>query len=157
MNSLPAATAGEELDLHELVVEQAITAFIRFYNNRISTGDYKPIDVIHGDSHGDRIKRRLRAFLAEHSQQLTFTPGEKLDGNSGRTRVYPERALPEANNLLEGQILEFCQSPKLRERIIGKFRRYSYPEVAKAIENLVKEGQLREVKDGQKRYTTARR
>ncbi|MGB8647656.1 MAG: Smr/MutS family protein [Anaerolineae bacterium] len=141
-----------ELDLHALTVEEAIEGFVRFYNGRVTLGHKGPIDVIHGSTHGDRIKRRLQAFLAEHPDRLAFDRGEELSGNPGLTRVYPERALPTMPDVLGRQIVEFCAAPKTKDKITGKLRRYPYTQVAQAIENLVKGGQLKELKGAVTRY-----
>ncbi len=154
MNKSHGTDAGAELDLHELTVDEAIEELIRFYNGRIGRGEKGRIDVIHGNVHGDRIKRRLHAFLARHADRVAFEPGENVDGNAGKTLVYPERALPDRLDLLEGEILEFCRTPKTREKIAGEFRRHGHGKVAQAISNLTKSGQLVKLKDAHTRYQT---
>ncbi len=141
-----------ELDLHELTVEQAMEQFIRLYNRRVSAGEKGDIDVIHGNVHGNRIKRRLHAFLATQSDKLSYAPGENLDGNPGHTIVYPNRPLPDKTDLLGSEILAFCETPKTREKIASKFYRYPHKEIVQAIDILVRDGRLAEIKSGIKKY-----
>lgn len=115
-----------EIDLHGLLVAEAIEAFIEYYNDRVRGGDYRRILVIHGygsTGEGGKIRTRLRSFLAAHDAHLSFEHGEHLSGgNLGSTFVFPRKPLPTPLDALSSEILDYCRSPKTKSKIAGRFR-----------------------------------
>ena len=137
----------ETLDLHGQTWSEALPAFIEAYNGalRRSGGG---LEVVHGygaSGVGGVLRKRLRAFLRRHEGRLEFMLGEDVDGNAGVTLVVPRAALPEVDDLLAEQVLEYCERPKAQGKIMGKFRRHGAPAVQGAIRALERAGRLRAV------------
>ncbi len=131
-----------EIDLHGLTIKEAINAFIEFYNNNLNT----EFTVIHGygsSGEGGKIKSNLRAFLRKNNEKLIFYPGEDVGLNQGITLVKALKPIPTANDILSEKILEFCQQPKTKEKITGKFRNDGTDTVVKCIKSLEKKGFLK--------------
>lgn len=145
----------ETLDLHGQTWSEALPAFIEAYNGalRRSGGG---LEVVHGygsSGVGGALRSRLRSFLRRHEGRLEFMLGEDMDGNAGVTFVVPRTALPDVDDLLAEQVLEYCERPKSRSKIMGKFRRHGDPKVGQAMGMLEREGRLRAVsKKGVKVY-----
>ena len=146
-----------EIDLHGLTWRDALSEFTRLYDDVVSgttvSGD-DSITVIHGygsTGEGGTLRKRFRNVLARFDEYLEFTPGEETDGNQGCTIVRPLKALPDSTELLSEDILEYCQTPKTRSKIAGRFRRHGDTSVIEAIQSLEKQGRLRRFH--KKRYT----
>ena len=157
-SSQQSFSVSVELDLHGCTVKQAMEKFACLYNERVGEGKLgSPIVVIHGDNHGDRIKRRLRAFLNKHKDSLSFQYGEDREQNPGCTWVWPRQLLPSTDQILADKILEYCQSPKTTEKIFQECRHHEFDElgIARLIRSLVKSGHLIEVNNGRRLYRTA--
>lgn len=155
--------ASYSIDFHGQTWADALPEFIALYNRALaeqaggggSSGGVT-LDVIHGygaTGVGGVLKRRIRGYLARHTERLEFRPGEDVDGNQGHTLVTPARPLPEADELLAEQILEYCETPRAQSKITGRFRRYGDPQTLQAIRSLERQGRLRAAPGGRvKRY-----
>ena len=137
-----------ELDLHGRTWSEAIEEFIRVYNDAVEASDELAtldIVVIHGygsSGEGGVIRHRLRAFLRRFPERVDFTSGEESNGNQGCTVVRPLAKLPRSLDMLEEQIAGFCEQPRTKNAIAGKFRRYGDRRVLNAIQTLVQRGLL---------------
>jgi hypothetical protein len=135
------------IDLHGFHAQDALERFLDYYNQRVKRGDKNVIEVLHGyGSHGrggDAIKKRIRAFLKRFPDYVNFergtTEGRMYDD---LTLVYPKRILPDLENQLVAEILEFCSSKKSEEKIFNKFRRHGDKKVREVLIGLVKDGRL---------------
>ena len=65
-----------------------------------------------------------------------------MDGNQGYTLVKPLKRLPDVEDLLAEAILEYCDRPRTRSKIMGKFRSHGQPRILQAIRSLEKQGRL---------------
>ena len=133
-----------QIDLHGLLVIDAIEAFVKFYNSKVKKGNFTDIRVIHGygsGGTGGKINIKLRKFLAANEDKLSFEPGEKLfPANPGITMVKPRKPLPSFIDALASEILEFCSIPKTKSKISGKFRRYGEQRIKASLNTLEKSG-----------------
>jgi hypothetical protein len=132
-----------EIDLHGYTVDEALKAFLVFYNKNAGGG--ARLRIIHGYgavSESARILRKLREFLATAASNLDWKRGEDVEGNPGVTIVYAHKKLPSADNLLEQEILEFCSLPRTESKIAGQLRQYPPREVKAALRALVRRGDL---------------
>ena len=140
--------ASYELDLHGMTWRKSLEEFIALYNHSIGCTDDPTsvqIKMIHGygsSGEGGVIGNRLRSFCQRFETYLEFTPGEQIDGNMGCTVVTPIKRLPETDDLLAEQIWEYCEQPRPRSKIVGKFRRYGNPRIGEAIKSLEKQRRL---------------
>ena len=138
-----------EIDLHGQTWRDALGDFMRLYGDVISETTVpanSAIVVIHGygsTGEGGTLRKRFRSFLARFEECLEFTPGEEVDGNQGCTIVRPLRGLPDSTELLSEDILDYCQTPKTRSKITGRFRRHGDTSVIEAIQSLERQGRLR--------------
>ena len=148
--------ATRQIDLHDLTASEAIAEFAATYNRWFAAGYRDRIEIVHGygsSGVGGVIRKRLRAFLATHSDRFKqITPGDDL-GNPGVTWVYPKGRLPEAPAFaagpLEQAILAFCREPKAEAKILTKLvGRYGDPAIRAAIRDLVRSGALEAVRSG---------
>ncbi len=152
-----------EIDLHELTWQEALPAFIDFYNESIRQAAGGPavrLDVIHGygsSGAGGVLRKRLRVYLQEHAAhgRLEFTPGELADANPGHTFVLPYQPLPSASDLLAAGILAYCARPRTLSKISGKFRRHGEPTVKATIDSLVRQRLLRTAGKGSRKVYEA--
>jgi len=134
-----------ELNLHGYHMNEALNIFLTFYNNQISMDKKDCFRLIHGygsSGQGGKIRVRLRQFLKEHSECVSYKTGEEIENNPGATWIYPKSILPSFENLLESKILDFCSSPKTQKKIAGQFRVYGDQQVSQAIKNLIKQNLL---------------
>ena len=157
---------SHSIDFHGQTWADALPEFIALYNRALATqsnpGNHggssgsSTLDLIHGygsTGAGGILKRRLRAYLARHTDRLEFRPGEDVDGNQGHTLVTPAQPLPATADLLAEQILEYCETPRTQSKITGKFRRHGDPQTLQAIRTLARQGRLRPDPHGKiKRY-----
>jgi len=139
--------SSNEIDLHGCPVAEAIDLFVNYYNARVSFGDFSRILVIHGygsTGEGGKIRTRLRGFLENHHEELTFEAGENLSGgNLGSTFVFPRKPLPSMIDALSNEILDYCQAPKTKSKISGKFRQYGEARIQASLQALEKQKLLR--------------
>jgi len=149
-----------EIDLHGLDSISAIDAFVDYYNDRIRNGDFGNINVIHGYGAGGgegKIRRKLRSFLSAHPDCLSFKNGEDLDfHNLGETVVFPRMLLPPAVDRLGEKILEYCSVPKVKSKILGKFRIHGQEKVLESMKYLERRNLLIAVMKGKNRVFTAK-
>lgn len=141
-----------ELDLHHHTVEEALRAFVEFYNRHASGSGSPVLRIIHGYGSaggGAKIQKRLRAFLQTASSSLDWKPGEDVDGNPGVTVIYPRTKLPAVQSRIEAEILSCCSVPRTESRIVGELRNFSPREIKEALRRLVGRGSLRTVVKGQ--------
>ncbi len=136
-----------EIDLHGLTQQEAIQAFVEFYNKRVKAGNKEAIDIIHGygsSGVGGVLKKRIRSFLERNSSYLGYDfVVHGVFQNPGQTRVYPKKPLPSIAEGFHKEIVEFCENPKTLSKISGKFRKYGDQEVLKAVRQLEKSGLLK--------------
>ena len=148
------------IDFHGKTWADALPEFIALYNRALAEQQAGnggvTLDVIHGygaTGVGGVLKRRIRGYLARHTERLEFRAGEDVDGNQGHTLVTPALPLPETAELLAEQILEYCETPRAQSKITGRFRRYGDPQTLQAIRSLERQGRLRADPGGKvKRY-----
>lgn len=136
-----------EIDLHHHTADEALRAFVAFYNREFRKGSREPIRVIHGygsSGEGGVIRRKLRTFLETCSASLEWKPGEDIENNPGFSMVYPRRSLPDVDVQLAAAILAFCVTPRTESKIAGEFRKYGQSAVKEAIRGLLKQGRLKE-------------
>ena len=152
-----------EIDLHGRTWLEAKEEFIAFYNHVLEeTGDTigAQLSVIHGygsTGEGGLLRKRLRGFLQRFADHLEFVPGEDLDGNPGHTVVAPLQQLPDKDGLLADEIWSYCERPRSRSKVIGRFRRNGAPKVIRAVRSLEKQGRLRRLSGrGQPLYEATR-
>ena len=137
-----------EVDLHGMTWRKSLEEFIALYNHAIECTDDPTsvqIKVIHGygsSGEGGVLGNRLRSFCQRFDDYLEFTPGEQIDGNMGCTVITPIKQLPDTDDLLAELISYYCEQPRPRSKIAGKFRRYGSPRIAEAIKELEKQRRL---------------
>ena len=140
------------LDFHGRTWSESLTELIATYNRVLASGSpVELLDIVHGygsTGTGGTLRRRVRSFLSAQSQRLEFKTGEETDGNPGHTLVLPIQPLPEVNDLLAEEILEYCETARAQSKITGKFRRHGDPSVIQAIRSLERQGRLRAVRRG---------
>ena len=141
------------LDLHGLTWAEAEASFIEFYNQTLRQAgkDSVGLDVVHGygsTGTGGVLLTRLRGFLGRYESCLDFQTGEKVDGNPGHTIVVPLKPLPSLLDQLSQDIWNFCDRPRSRSKIIGKFRRHGQTAVLSTIKTLEKQKRLRPSNQG---------
>jgi len=108
---------------------------------------------------GGKIQQELRRYLARNSERLEiYVPGDL--GNPGITRVYPKKLLPAIQNRSSGQnsdqsnrvreaILNFCETPKSKERVFSKLTgRFGDRVLRDEMSRMIRDGLLEE--DGAK-------
>ena len=135
------------LDLHGLTWAEAEASFIEFYNQAVREvgKDVARLDVVHGygsSGIGGVLVTRLRRFLGRYESCLEFKAGERLDGNPGHTIVVPLKPLPSLRDQLSQDIWDFCDRPRSKSKIIGKFRRHGEMVVLSTIKTLEKQKRL---------------
>ena len=135
------------LDLHGLTWAEAEASFIEFYNQvlREVGKDSVRLDIVHGygsSGIGGVLVTRLRRFLARYASCLEFKAGERVDGNPGHTIVVPLKPLPSLRDQLSQDIWDFCDRPRSKSKIIGKFRRHGEMVVLSTIKTLEKQKRL---------------
>jgi hypothetical protein len=151
-------TESRALDLHHRTVPEALQEFVRFYNDCIRENYRGRIEVIHGygsTGTGGVIRKKLRAYLSAHAENLgSFLAGDSL-GNPGVTIVYPKKLLPESPagsarpllNPAQEAIRKYCATPRVRERILIKLRgRFGDRVLSAEIHALVNCGILEEIR-----------
>ena len=140
------------IDLHGQTWSESLAELIAAYNRLLVAGSSSELlEVVHGygsTGTGGSLRRRVRSFLAAHSDRLEFQPGEDANGNPGHTIVLPIQPLPEVSDLLAEQVLEYCETARTQSKITGKFRRHGDPRVMQAIRSLERQGRLRTVSRG---------
>jgi len=135
-----------KINLHGYTVDQALKQFIAIYNLCLQNTKTIKICIIHGygsTGEGGKIRSSLRKYLAEQTDKLQWTSGEKIDGNAGVTYVEPKQALSEPYENLAHEIYHFCQSPKTKKKIAGNFRKYGDQCTLKALNYLEQKNQLK--------------
>lgn len=84
----------KELDLHGKRFKAALQYFFREYEAaRVGSRTLK-LNVIHGvgsKRNSGVIRTELRKLLSRHTDKLIYELGEDVDGNQGRTLVWPRR------------------------------------------------------------------
>jgi len=150
----------DEISLHEgQLVDEALREFVTKYNERIRLNNKEEIKVIHGfgsTGQGGSIRLRLRNLLQNYPDAVEFEEGELYD-NRGVTVVYPKQRIPESINTLSLKLLDYCKTPKTKERIIGEFRGYRTEEIGQAMKALESQGRLHTEMKGKFRCYVATR
>ena len=137
-----------ELDLHGYQVVEAIDIFVKHYNERVKRGDLSPISVIHGygsTGEGGRIKTALLKLLNTSEENLSF---QQEVWNSGKTVIYPVKALPPGAGIISSEIVDYCHLPRTESKVLGKFRRFGDLNVKNTLRRLVKQGILSRERKG---------
>ncbi|MBN2047121.1 MAG: Smr/MutS family protein [Anaerolineaceae bacterium] len=140
-----------KIDLHDLTVREALERFTAYYNRQIGAGNRATIEVVHGygsSGEGGKIRKRLRRLLDRHPDRVQYVRGETISANPGVTYVDPILSLPSNGDVLETEILAYCEVPRSKEKIHGEFRRYSDQQVRGALRRLEKSKQLRVLQKG---------
>jgi Smr domain len=140
-----------ELDVHGLTVDEALKAFVEFYNRLVQSRSREPVRVVHGwgsSGEGGKIRLKLRQLLADLTPNLDWKPGEDIEGNLGVTIVYPSKVIDVLENQLAAAILEFCSTPRTESKISGQFRKYEPRKIKEAIRLLVRRGQMKQIVKG---------
>ena len=135
------------LDLHGLTWAEAEASFIEFYNQALREvgKDVARLDVVHGygsSGIGGVLVTRLRRFLGRYESCLEFKAGERGDGHPRHTMVVPLKPLPSLRDQLSQDIWDFCDRPRSKSKIIGKFRRHGEMVVLSTIKTLEKQKRL---------------
>lgn len=128
---------------------EAREAIVEACNDAVAEGHFEPVDIVHGygkSGVGGTMHSAVRSFLER--QGTEFHTGEDLDRNPGHTVAYPEKPLPSVTERLQVDILAYCETPKTKEQIAGKYRRSGAPAVDGAIKALVGAKMLRVVVEG---------
>ena len=149
--------ADNTLDLHENTWRQAKAIFIENYNGFLSENQTGLIEIIHGygsTGEGGTIRTRLRKFLERHSALLEYQIGEDVDGNIGHTFIHPVERLPNDEDVLLEDIVEYCEIPRTEKKISGKFvKRADMPKIRQTLRLLDKQGRLQKtLKNYQQMY-----
>jgi hypothetical protein len=150
MNDRPPT--ADTLDLHELTVAEAIERFVDAYNLRVKRGELGCWTVIHGygsSGKGGAIRAKLRALLARNPEKLRYELGDDY-GNPGWTWVYPKSRLADRRERLAGEILEFCATPRVEEKILREYAAEGGVQVKEALRSLAKAGRLKSTSKGAK-------
>jgi len=145
----------DEIDLHGYSITEALSAFVVFYNVRVTKGNKSHFHAIHGygsGGNGGKIRSRLRKLLARFPDCVEFVPGEQYSGNPGITMIAPKKLLPSEEEGIGAKIIAFCGAGKSEDKIIGKFRRYGEVQVKSQIKELVRKGELRTYFKGRYKY-----
>ena len=87
-------------------------------------------------------------IVGRYESYLDFQTEEKVDGNPGHTIVVPLKPLPSLLDQLSQDIWDFCDRPRSRSKIIGKFRRHGETAVLSSIKALEKQKRLRPSNQG---------
>jgi hypothetical protein len=149
-----------ELDLHGMKTADAMSFFMREYDNALESGS-SSLKVIHGYGSGGvggDTRRCIRALLSANPACVDYVAGEEVDGNPGYTVVYPKRRLPSGATGLYDSIIQFCSSPKTKSAIVRRFvRRTPESEIDRALRDLENRGRLRTFfRNGRKHYIDSR-
>ena len=137
-----------DIDLHGHTWSEALQQFIRVYNEAVETTtelETLRIVVIHGygsSGEGGIIRHRIRAFLRRFPESVEFAPGEETMDNRGCTVVKPFAKLPDSHDMLEEKITEYCEQPRTKNAIAGRFRRHGDRRVSNTIQTLVQQRRL---------------
>ena len=149
---------SDDLDLHGYTAAEALERFVQHYNVRVNHRQFGRWQIIHGygsTGEGGTIRAKLRAFLDRHPDKLRFEAGEQY-GNPGWTWVYPKLRLPDQRERLALALLDYCQTGRTEEKILREFVAANGVQVKDLLRSLVKQGRLREVRNGNKRqYLTS--
>lgn len=87
-----------QIDLHGRSLEDAMRAFVTFYNDCLRSGYRGRIEVVHGygsSGVGGVILRELRSYLAANAGRLEQCIHGESVGNIGLTVTYPKSRLPQ--------------------------------------------------------------
>ncbi|KPA12831.1 protein containing Smr protein/MutS2 [Candidatus Magnetomorum sp. HK-1] len=134
-----------ELNVHGYTVNEAINLFLFFYNSCAQQKKGTRLCVVHGygsTGGAGKIRSALRKLLTDHNDKLEWHPGEQIDGNPGITYITAYQLLPETHENLASEIIQFCHTPKTREKIAGHFRKHGDQCVLKSIRYLEKNSLL---------------
>ena len=146
------ASSSEKLDLHGLTFAEALERFVEQYNLRVKRGQLGCWTVVHGygsSGEGGVIRSKLRGFLDHHLDKLRYDPGDNY-GNPGWTWVYPKLRLPDKQERLALEILDFCATPRVEDKILREFAISGGVQVKETLRTLVKQGRLKTVGMGPK-------
>ena len=149
--------AESRLDLHEYMWKQAKAIFIENYNQFLSEKQTGSIEIIHGyGSTGEEgiIRTRLRKLLERYASHLEFRLGEDIDSDIGHTFVFPAQPLPDDEDVLLEDMVEYCSIPRTEKKISGKFvKRVDMPKIRQTVRLLEKQGRLEKtLKNNQPMY-----
>lgn len=75
----------EELDLHRLTVDEAITQLDQFLNTAFQAGLYR-VRIVHGKGTGI-LRQEVRRYLSGHPLVKSYCPADRYHGGAGATQV----------------------------------------------------------------------
>ena len=75
----------EELDLHRLTVDEAITQLDQFLNAAFQAGLYR-VRIVHGKGTGI-LRLEVRRYLSGHPLVKSYCPADHYHGGAGATQV----------------------------------------------------------------------
>ncbi|MFC1899323.1 Smr/MutS family protein [Chloroflexota bacterium] len=78
-------SAGDEVDLHRLTVDEAIPKLDQFLNDAFRAGLYR-VRVIHGKGTG-ALREEVSRYLTDHPLVRSFAPADRYHGGVGATQV----------------------------------------------------------------------
>lgn len=139
-----------EIDLHNHTVDEAMKFMIECFKEEWKKGK-KVIKVIHGygsGGKGGKIKKSVREYLNKNSKIFKYDTGEGIELNQGYTIIYINGSIEDTKYLIEDNLIEFCTTPKTRDKIIGEFRKYGEKEIMLLITKVIRSGRLKEVIKG---------
>lgn len=142
----------DKLDLHGYTVAEAIERFVEQYNLRVKNGQHGGWTIVHGygsSGEGGAIRNKLRSFLDRHLDKLRYEPGDNY-GNPGWTLVYPKLQLPDRRERMALEILDFCSTPRVEEKILREFANWGGVQVKEILRSMVKHGRMKSVPKGLK-------
>ena len=76
---------GEELDLHRLTVDEALTQLDQFLNTAFQAGLYR-VRIVHGKGTGI-LRQEVRRYLSGHPLVKSYRPADRYHGGAGATQV----------------------------------------------------------------------
>jgi hypothetical protein len=144
--------ATKSIDLHGLLVSEALDAFLSEFNARARRRDRSEFSVIHGYGSlgGDgAIRTRLRSLLRAYPAKARWRTGESADGNPGHTLVIAIEEIPQGAELIAQCVLAHCaNAPTTAEKIANALRRFPQPEVLETVKRLHSTGALSRIQKG---------
>ncbi len=75
----------EELDLHRLTVDEALTELDQFLNTAFQAGLYR-VRIVHGKGSGI-LRQEVRRYLSGHPLVKSHRPADRYHGGVGATQV----------------------------------------------------------------------
>ena len=84
-NELVNKSSGVELDLHGMIVDDAILGVDKFLNEKFRSGHYR-VWIIHGKGTGI-LRQEVRCYLSKHPLVMSHRSADPQHGGEGATQV----------------------------------------------------------------------